>query len=266
MGRQRVRARLRRLPAPRRPRGRPARTQAPVPVRRRRVHDCVAPQRPRVVVGRADRLARASGARRRLHLARCARDHHDDVRGGSRAVEGARRVGGDRFRRRGGRARARRRAHAGVLVAVDLLHQRPRRDHRVRALGSPDPGVARRAGGAELRRGGGGHGDGRPDAARLRDREHAAEGMDVGVDARYRGRRVRPAHRVRRDRAPGHGAARAARHLPHSHAHHRERRDAARRVRTLRNVLFQLAVHSASSRIRPARGGARVPSVHRRES
>ena len=44
----------------------------------------------------------------------------------------------------------------------------------------------------------------------------------------------------------------------------RERGDAARRVRTLRDVLLQLALHPASARIRPARSGPRVPSVHGR--
>ena len=43
--------------------------------------------------------ARRPGPRRGDHLAGCALDHHDDVRGGRRAEQGARHLGRDRRRR-----------------------------------------------------------------------------------------------------------------------------------------------------------------------
>ena len=94
------------------------------------------------------------------------------------------------------RPRARRRADAGVLVAVDLLHQRADRRRRVRALAAPDPGVDRRAGRAQLRRRRRGHRDRRPDDARLRDRQGAERRLDVGAHARHVRWRGNPARGV----------------------------------------------------------------------
>ena len=89
--------------------------------------------------GDADRLPRAAGPRRRVHLAGRARDHHDHVRRGHRAREGARRLGCDRDRRQRVRPHRRRRADRAALVAVDLLHQRADRHRRVRPLAAADP-------------------------------------------------------------------------------------------------------------------------------
>ena len=105
--RQRVHARLRRLPAARRPRRRPARPQAAVPLRPRRLHasprcSTASPTSSGMLIG----CRGAAGPRRRVHLAGRALDHHDDLRGGRRAREGARRLGGDRDRRRRGRPRS----------------------------------------------------------------------------------------------------------------------------------------------------------------
>ena len=106
VGRQRVRADVRRVPAARRARGRPDRAQARVPRRARRS------SRPRrcscaLATERddADPRARAPGPRRRARLAGGPLDRHDDLRGGRGADEGARRLGGDRRRRRRGRPR-----------------------------------------------------------------------------------------------------------------------------------------------------------------
>ena len=62
MGDQRLRARLRRVPAARRPRRRHARAPPHLPRRHRRVHRGLAARRPRLVGGVADRGARASRA------------------------------------------------------------------------------------------------------------------------------------------------------------------------------------------------------------
>ena len=66
VGDQRVRARLRRLPAPRRAGGRPARAQAHLPRRRGRVHGRLAARRPGLVGGVVDRArAPSRGSARR---------------------------------------------------------------------------------------------------------------------------------------------------------------------------------------------------------
>ena len=137
--RHRLRADLRRVPAPRRARRRPARAQARVPRRPRRLQHRVAPERPRTVLGVPDHLPRAAGARRGADLTGRPVDHHDHVRGGRRPGPRAERLGGDRGRRRRGRAAARRHPHRPPFLAVDLLHQRPGRHRRLRrhpALGA----------------------------------------------------------------------------------------------------------------------------------
>ena len=83
----------------------------------------------------------ASGARRRVHLTGSARDHHHHLPGGGRAGEGARRLGRDRDRRQRGWPDRRRRADPAPLLALDLLHQRPCRRGRVRALAAAPAGV-----------------------------------------------------------------------------------------------------------------------------
>ena len=133
MGDQRLRARLRRVPAPRRPRRRPARAASPLPRRPRRVHDRVARRRARVERGVADRRARGAGPRGGHHLARRALDSLDDVHRGPRAQRRARRLGRRRRLRRRSRRPARRRAHRSVELVVDLLRQRAGRRARVRA-------------------------------------------------------------------------------------------------------------------------------------
>ena len=107
--------------------GRPARAAADLPRRPRRLHPRLAPRRPRLVGGVADRGARVPGARRGDHHAGRALDPLDDVRRGARAQHRARRLGRRRrLRRRRGRA-ARRDPHRRAELGVDLLRQRPGR-------------------------------------------------------------------------------------------------------------------------------------------
>ena len=143
VGRQRVHAHLRRLPAARRPRGRPARSQAAVRGRGDRVQRRLAAQRPRADVRDADRRPGAPGPRGRARLPRRALDHHDDIHRAGGAHQGARRLERDRGRRRRGRPAPRRRAHPARLVAVDLHRQRPGRDRDAGADAALHPRVAR---------------------------------------------------------------------------------------------------------------------------
>ncbi len=108
---------------------RPARTQARLPRRHRRLHGRLTAERPRDSRRAADPRPRAPGPRRRAGLARRALDHHHDVRGGRGAdtrrsgVWGAIAAGGAAvgLLLGGGLDRV-------PLVAVDLLRQRPGRD------------------------------------------------------------------------------------------------------------------------------------------
>ena len=160
MGDLRVRARLRRLPAARRPhRGHP-RAPADLHGRAGRVHDRLAALRARLVRGVPDRRPRDPGTRRRDDLAGRARDPDDDLRRGPGAEHRARRLGrGRRLRRRRGRP-ARRRAHGRSLVGVDLLRQHPGRARGARARSRPAHREPRHRG-EELRRARGGPRHGR---------------------------------------------------------------------------------------------------------
>ena len=133
VGDQRLRARLRRLPAPRRACRRPPRPPAHVHRRPRRVHVGVAPRGARVERAVADRRPRDAGPRRGDHLPGGAVDPDDDLRRGQGAQHRARRLGRGRRLRRRGRRPARRRLHRPPELGVDLLHQHPGRDHRARA-------------------------------------------------------------------------------------------------------------------------------------
>src|SRR5207245_5823720 len=82
VGDQRLRPLLRRLPAPGRAGGRPARTAAALPRRSRPVHALLAAGGPGLVGGVADRGARVPGARRGGDLPGGAVDPLDDVHRG----------------------------------------------------------------------------------------------------------------------------------------------------------------------------------------
>ena len=143
VGRQRLHADLRRLPAARRTRGRPRRPQTAV--RRGRLLFSAASllNGDRPVVGHARRGARSAGPRRRARLARRTGDHHDHLHRAGRAHQGAGRLERDRRRRRRLRAADGRRADRYRLVAVGVLRQRAGRDHHDRTRAALRRRVAR---------------------------------------------------------------------------------------------------------------------------
>ena len=163
---------------------RPAGTQARLPRGPRALHVRLAPLRARERRDVAHPRARAAGARRGAGLARGALDRDDDLQGGRRADEGARRVGRDRGRRRRRRPRARRAPRRRTLLAVDLLRQRAGRDRGVHPLAPPRPRVEGRACAPELRSRRGRDGHRRPGRARLRDRPLGRSGLGLCRGAR----------------------------------------------------------------------------------
>ena len=207
---ERVRARLRRLRAAGRPRGRPARPAPDVPGRARRLHRLLGPRRPRRRGLDADPGPLRHRRQRRLHDARGALDHHHDLRRGPDAQP---RAAGLRRRGRGrvlARARRRRGADRDRL-ALGLLRARDR------GLGDPRARAAlraarRAAAGAERRRirpAGRAQHHRRDAAAGVRRRARA--GRRLGRDDPDTGGGRRAAGGVRRDRAPLARAARALR-------------------------------------------------------
>ena len=109
------------------------------------------------------------------------------------------------------------------------------------------------------------HGDRRPDRPRLRDRQRAEGRLDVRHHDPLGCARARAAHGLRRDRAAPARAAGAPRNLPRADAARRERHDAPRRLRPLRDVLLQHALRPARARLLTAAGRPRVPPRHRRD-
>ena len=132
--RQRLHADLRRLPAPRRSRGRPRRAQEGLPHRPRAVHLRLTALCSRDGIDVADHESRPAGPRRRARLTGSALDRDGDLQGRGGPDEGARRLVGDRGRRRRRRPAARRHPRRDPLVALDLPRQHPGRHRRVRAL------------------------------------------------------------------------------------------------------------------------------------
>ena len=124
--RQRVHARVRRVPPHRRRARRPLRPAQGLRRRPRHLHRRVSRRRARAEHRRADRRAGGAGARRRHR--RAAQPHAAERRDRARAARPRARpvVGHQRPRRRARPAR-RRRGDRGDLVAVDLLAQRPGR-------------------------------------------------------------------------------------------------------------------------------------------
>jgi hypothetical protein len=130
MGRQRLHADVRRLPATRRPHGRSDRSSPPVhrrpdPVRRRVARGRTGEQR-----GAADRGSCRAGTGRGAPLSCRPLAPHGDLHRGRRPQQGARRLGrGRRLRGRRRRA-ARRHAHRVGRLGVGPVRQRPDRHPR----------------------------------------------------------------------------------------------------------------------------------------
>jgi hypothetical protein len=214
VGRQRLRADLRRLPAARRSCRRPARQ---APRLRRRAGDVrrdVAGLRPGAVVGAAGRRARAAGRRRRAHRAGRGVDHRHDVRRGPGAQSGTRRVRGERVGRVQRRAGPRRRSHRRAQLALDLPGQGAGRG----TGGSPVAARRRRGahavGAALLRRRGRAHERRWPAAPCVRDHPARAANGGGGRPRRRRRGRGRAPRRVRAQRAPHQRPLAASGHLP----------------------------------------------------
>ena len=230
VGPQRLRARLRRVPAARWTHRRPARPAADLRRGDDSLHVRLAPLRPRVERRIADRRPRDPGSRRRVHHPRSARDPRDHVHRRPRAEHRSRRVGrGRRLRRRGRRA-LRRHPHRPALVGVDLLRQHPGRPRRPGADAAPplrEPGPAR----PELRRAGRGARHVGPVDARPRD--HPGPRLGLGLrrdDRRLRGV-GRAARVVRRLGVARQGPAHAVLDLPAADADRVERRRVRARAR-----------------------------------
>ena len=169
------------------------------------------------------------GRRRRLPRARRPVDHHDDVRRGPGAQQGAARL----RRHRGGRLLARpgrRRPADGDRLALGVLRARcscRRRSSLAAVRLIPDDGRPDR-GGAGFDLPGAAHRDGRDAAARLRRRPGA--GPALGGTLLALAGSAGAARRLRRRRAALGGAAAAPRAAPLGAARARQRRhDAVRR-------------------------------------
>ena len=260
VGRQRLHADLRRLPAARRPTFRPVRPAAAVLHRRDPVQRRVADRRARELLRDADRRARPAGYRRGAGLAGDAGDRQHDLPRRGRPAQGAEPVGGALGRRRGGRTAARRGPDAGLLVAVDLLRQRADRRRRGGARAALRAGRARRGRAAWSRHPRRVHHHRRARAADLRDRQDAELRLGLGQHAGPRRRRAGVDRRVRRHRGSGAGAARSARHLPHAGAGRRRRRDVLPRSRAVRELLLRHALPSGDPALHADRDRLRVPA------
>ena len=258
MGRHGLCHHLRRLPAARRPRGRPARPAARLPRRRAGLHRCLVLLRARLVGRRAHRVPRRAGPGRGDHLACGAVDHHDDVRGRRRAEQGARDLGSNR-RRRGRRRRSRRRLADEVPgLGVDLLRERPGRRHRLRPRPPLRPREPARAG--TRRRTIAGAVTVTAGLALLVYAVSSApnHGWGSGWTLSRLAVGGRPAGGVPRDRVAGEGPAHAVLDLPHPHGRRRERRRRAARRCRVRELLHPDAVRPAGARLLGAEDGSHV--------
>ena len=257
LGRERVPAHLRRLPASRRPARRPLRPPAPLPRRHRALHRRLARVRPRAVAGVPDRRPGGAGARRRGRLGGRALADDDALHRAGRAGEGDGRLRLRRRRRRQPRRAARRGPHRRAQLALDLPRQRPgrRASCSCSRSGSCRPaagqGAARRldvAGAVTV--------TASLHARRLRDRERQRGGLDLAADAGRARRGGRAARRLPRDRVAGRVAADAARPLPAAQRRRLERRRRALGGGDVRLVLPVGALPPARARLQPARRSA----------
>ena len=260
LGRQRVPAHVRRVPAPGRPARRPLRPPEDVPDRPRALHRGVACLRARDVRGGPrDRSGRA-GDRRRRRVGCIAVADHDPLHRARRSREGDGRLRLRRGRRRDDRRAPRRDPHRHAELALDLPRQHPGRRRRLRALPQPAPRRARAGGQHAARCRGRCHRHLRAHARRLRDRERQRGGVDDRPDARpARGLRglARP---LPLDRVARRLAARSPQPLQAAQRRHRERRRRPLGRGDVRVVLPLGALPAAGARLQPARRGPRVPA------
>ena len=133
LGHRRLHDRVRQLPAAGGPPRRPPRPQTDVLDRAGDLHGRLGGVRHRRQPGGSDRRPVRSGSRRRGGVGCGAGAAGDRVPEAVRARDRDERLYVHRLERRLDRAARRRRAHAGRQLALDLLHQRADRDHRVHA-------------------------------------------------------------------------------------------------------------------------------------
>ena len=221
----------------------------------------VAPVRARLVGSDPRRRPRAPGGRRGDPGADRAVALDDRVRRGAGAQQGARHLGRDRRSRCHVRPADRRPGHRGPRLGVGLLHQRPRRPRRARAV----PGAPAREQGARQparlrrRRGGDDHRRARPSGlCRLRG---AGRGLDRRADDRLDRRRGRLDCRVCPDRGTLGGAIGPAAHLPLESIGRRQPRPAHSRCGPRRDADHRHPLRARGARlldraVRPRGGGA----------
>ena len=203
VGVQRLRHRVRRPAAARRPAVRPVRGQAPLHRRLGRARRRVAGRRPRRLHRRGNRRARRSRRRLCAHRAVSADPADDALRVQPEgAHEGVRRLRRGRPRRRHRRRVPRRCHHRMGLMAVGVLHQHPGGPHRPRADAAADAVRARAARVGRPRRRDPGHGRARGAGLRHRPRPRAG----LGLDGDHR-RRRRPVSRRSHCSSPSKPAA-----------------------------------------------------------
>ena len=259
VGRERLPADLRRLPAPGRPARRHLRPPADVSGRDRAVHARVGRLWARDLAGAPDRRAGGAGRRRSDRLGRRALAHHHAVHRARGARQGDGRLRVRRLGRRLDRCPARRHPHGHARLALDLPRQRPRRHRRLRADPRAAPGRPRQGNRAARRRGRR-HGDGGLDGRRVRDRQRQPGRLDVRPDARPARRRGDAHGGLPADRVAGERPARPAQALPAAEPRDRQRRRRAVGGGDVRVVLPHCALPAARPRLQPAPGRPRVPA------
>ncbi|CAK7285090.1 Uncharacterized MFS-type transporter [Streptomyces misionensis JCM 4497] len=262
MGGQRLRDRLRRFHAARRPGRRPLRPQADVPRRPRPVHPRLAGRRPRpgglAAAARPRRAGPRRGGPRTLHA------HPADGRGagGARPGAGHRDLGrGGSGRRRRGRTR-RRGAGGRAVLALGAADQRAGGRGgagRLGALAHREPGRGRTAPGPA----GCAAGHGGPRHTGVRHLAHPGDRLDVRGHPGAAGRRGAADRAVPADRGAHRGPADAARTAAAARGRVGQRGDAGVRFGDVLHVVLHDAVRAERPRLLPAggrrRAGAQLP-------
>ena len=253
VGRQRLRARLRRLSPARRARRGPARPPASLPHLARSVRRRVRAGRAGERRDAADRNSFHQGRQRGLHGARRPLDHHDQLRRGRNPQQGACDLQRDRRDRVLARAGVQRAADRTRLAVGVPLPGAAGADH---APGRDPPGSRLRPHDAQdrqLRPGRGDRRNGWDVALGVHGGRGARGGMGFGAHARLARRRRGDPRRLRRARAADTGSARPLGHSALRFAGtSQHRRDVPDR-RLVRVPVHRDAVHAAVARVVGAR-------------